>query len=349
MRMLDRGRWSPGGAIRGAGLALLILSCAGLARAGDEFDPQQLSSFISEMVAEHGFGEAQLREVLGQARLSRDVLAKISRPAEAKPWHEYRLIFLTDKRVAEGVEFWRSNADTLDQAAARYGVAPEVMVAIIGVETFYGRLSGGHRVLDALATLAFDYPRRASFFRGELESFLLLTRAQGVDPLSLTGSYAGAMGMPQFMPSSFLAYAVDFDADGHTDIWSDPDDAIGSVGNYLARHGWEPGAPVVAPASIEAGRYRELLSGELKPSTAAGELEGYGVQSLVGLAPETKVTLIELQASATDLEHWLGLQNFYVITRYNRSALYAMAVHQLAEAIRAGHAARGATAQAVGR
>lgn len=324
--------------IEATALAALALSALAV-RAEGGFNDAELSRFVDRMVAEHRFDEAQLRALFAAARRSDEVLAKVSRPAEAKPWHQYRSIFLTEERIRGGVEFWERHAEALSQASERYGVPAEVMIAILGVETFYGRLTGGHRVIDALATLAFDYPKRAPFFRGELESFLLLTRDQGVDPLSLSGSYAGAMGVPQFMPSSYLAYAVDFDGDGRTDIWSTPDDAIGSVGNYLARHGWEPGAPVVAPASVIDGRYQDLLKKGLEPSATVAALARYGVAPGAGLGPDTRVALVELAASPERNEYWLGLQNFYAITRYNRSPLYAMAVHQLAEAIRAGRGA----------
>lgn len=319
------------------GLGLGAFS-AGL-QAGGGFNDAELQAFIDEMSAEHQFDPAELRALFQQAELSKDILALMSRPAEGMPWHRYRPIFLTEERIEAGRAFWAEHAETLERAAERYGVPPEVIVAVIGVETYYGRITGGHRVIDALATLAFDYPRRAKFFRGELEAFLILARQQGVDPLSLSGSYAGAMGLPQFMPSSYRAYAVDFDQDNQADIWNNPADAIGSVANYLARHGWERSAPLVSAARVQDQRHRALLDKGLKTSTRAAELEGFGVSPAAPLEPATEVGLIELEAAPDRAEHWLGLKNFYVITRYNRSPLYAMAVHQLAEAIRAARPA----------
>jgi len=308
------------------------------------FDPGNLQHFIRTMARTHGFNDVMLKQLFRQAKLEPAILTAIAKPAESKPWYQYRSIFLTQERVDAGVVFWRTNAWQLHEAYTDYGVSPEIIVAIIGVETFYGRNRGKYRVIDALATLAFNYPERAAFFRGELEHFLLLTRDQRVDPLLLMGSYAGAMGLPQFMPSSYRSYAVDFDSDGVTDIWQNSGDAIGSVGNYLRRHGWQREAPIVVPASVRGQMYLHLLSASVKPTTEVAQAEQFGVTPQTSLARHTKVTLIELQSESA-MEYWLACNNFYVLTRYNQSPLYAMAVYQLAEAIRNGYSQYKAAVQ----
>lgn len=316
-------------------LAPLLFCSMPYPAAAVSFDRGDLDVFVERMVSQHHFDEGSLRRLLAAAEPSADVIARITRPAEGKPWHQYRQIFLTPERIRAGVAFWAGNAATLDRAQTRFGVAPEIIVAIIGVETFYGRLTGGHRAIDALATLAFDYPRRASYFTGELEAFLLLTRDQALDPLQLTGSYAGALGMPQFMPSSYRAYAVDFDGDGHADIWQSPADAIGSVGNYLGQHGWQRDGAITVPAIVQGEAYRDLLDPDLVPNVPAARLAGHGVRAATPIPDNVEVELVELEAAPDATELWIGFQNFYVITRYNKSPLYAMAVFQLAAAIRA--------------
>jgi len=208
------------------------------------FDPRQLQAFIAALADKDQFSRAALETLFRQARLQQRILDAIARPAEGKPWYQYRPIFLTGKRIRLGVEFRHRHRAALARAERQYGVPAAIITAIIGVETFYGRHAGHYRVIDALATLGFNYPKRGGFFRQELRHFLLLTREQGLSPRDLVGSYAGAMSMPQFMPSSFRSYAVDFDGDGVKDIWSSPVDAIGSVANYLSRHGWEAGGGI---------------------------------------------------------------------------------------------------------
>ncbi|WP_437422506.1 lytic murein transglycosylase B [Stutzerimonas chloritidismutans] len=312
----------------GVGLVGFVASMQ-VAQAGD-YEGEKVAEFVDEMTRDYGFASEQLADLLAQAERKQGILDAISRPAErVKPWKEYRPIFLTEARVAQGVDFWRENEAALTRAEAEYGVPAEIVVAIIGVETFYGRNTGGHRVIDALATLGFDYPPRQPFFRQQLKEFLLLAREEQVDPLTLTGSYAGAMGLPQFMPSSFRAYAVDFDADGHIDIWKNPVDAIGSAANYFKQHGWLPDAPVVARARPEGDRHAEGLTEGLEPVLTAAQLRELGWQTDVQIPDETLVTAFRLDGAEGD-EYWIGLPNFYVITRYNRSIMYAMAVHQLA-------------------
>ncbi len=304
---------------------------AGQASAGDYRNSPQVDEFVGEMTRDYGFAGEQLFGLFAQVERKQAILDAISRPAEkVKPWSAYRPIFITEARVARGLEFWRQHQDTLARAEQEYGVPAQMIVAIIGVETFYGGNTGSYRVVDALSTLAFDYPPRAPFFRKELREFLMLAREEQVDPLSVKGSYAGAMGLPQFMPSSFRAYAVDFDGDGRINIWSNPVDAIGSVANYFKRHGWQPGEPVVSAARVKGERVEEGLSPGLDPLKNIGQLRALGWASGDALSDDLPVTAFRLQGAEGD-EYWLGLPNFFVITRYNRSVMYAMAVNQLAE------------------
>ena len=318
--------------------ALLGLCAAGCvpvsgASSGDYQGSAQVREPIEEMTLSHGFAAEQLEALFAEAERKQVILEAISRPAErVKPWSEYRPIFLTDARIARGVDFWREHEAALSRAEREYGVPAEVIVAIIGVETFYGRNTGSYRVLDALSTLCFDYPPRAPFFCQQLREFLLLAREEQVDPLRLKGSYAGAMGLPQFMPGSFRAYAVDFDGDGRIDIWNNPVDAIGSVASYFKRHGWVTGASVVSRVQADGERVEEGISPGLEPTLSVAELRELGWRSELSLDDGLSVTAIRFDGEAGE-EYWLGLPNFYVITRYNRSAMYAMAVHQLGEAL----------------
>lgn len=297
--------------------------------------------FINEMAGQHGFDRTALRALFDRVNLSPEVLSAISRPVESKPWYKYRPIFVTSARTHAGSTFWRHNSRLLEQAERRYGVPSQVILAILGVETFYGRHMGNHRVADALATLAFHYPPRARFFRGELEQLLLLSREQQLDPLSLRGSYAGAMGLPQFISSSYRHYGVDFDGDGVIDLWNNTGDAIASVANYLKSHGWEVEQPVAVRAHITSRAYARFLDKRLEPSVDIRTLKQAGIIPESGIDGNPLAVLIPLETE-TGYEYWLGLKNFYVITRYNRSPLYAMAVYQLSEAILEsyeGHAA----------
>lgn len=301
----------------------------------DYADRADVQEYVVELAAEHGFNEQDLLALFGEAERQDRILQSIARPAERTlKWHEYRDIFLKEPRISQGLEFWEENEETLTQAAARYGVAPEFIVAILGVETRYGRNAGSYRVLDALTTLAFDYPPRSSFFRKELTAYLLLAREEGRDPRWFKGSYAGAMGYGQFIPTSFRAYAVDFDDDGLRDIWTNESDAIGSIANYFARHGWEPDGPVAQRVTVEGSAADGLANESLKPKRTVGELRELGV-SIDSLAATEKASLYQM-AVENGTEYWLGLNNFYVITRYNRSRLYALAVFQLSQEILAG-------------
>lgn len=309
----------------------LLLPVLPIAAAATTLDRQETQAFIQDMVKRHGFTEADLRDIFTRAEIVDSILEAIAKPAEKKPWYQYRPIFLTPDRVRRGVEFWEDHAEPLARAEALFGVPAEIIVAIIGVETSYGRITGRYKVINALATLAFAYPPRAGFFAGELEQFLLLCRERGVDPHSLTGSYAGAMGLPQFMPSSFRDYAVDFDRDGVIDLAGNKADAIGSVGNYFKAYGWIPGAPITRPVEVKGKDYRRFLRAGLAPDTTAGALAGRGLTT-GNLPPETEVKLLEFENQDRS-EYWIGFQNFYVISRYNNSMLYSMAVYQLATEI----------------
>ena len=293
---------------------------------------REKSAFIDTMVAKHQFSEDELANVFEQVEIKDDVLKKIAAPAEAMPWYKYRKIFLTDARIKEGAVFWRQHAETLKQVSEQYGVPPEIIVAILGVETLYGRRTGSYRVIDALATLAFAYPPRSRFFTAELEQFLLLCREEKVSPLQPTGSYAGAMGMPQFMPSSFRSFAADFNEDGNRDLWHDPKDAIASIANYFKAHGWIRNQPIAVQVFAKNENYKTLLNDRIKPDLRIDELESNRVEFSRPLPLDSKVKLLALEQEHGD-ELWAVLDNFYVITRYNHSSLYAMAVYQLSQAL----------------
>jgi membrane-bound lytic murein transglycosylase B len=314
-------------------IALLLCAAAGPAPAIDVRRPE-VKDFIGHMADTSSFKKRQLKKLLKAAQSQPAIIEAMDKPAEkAKPWFEYRPIFVTEKRIREGTDFWIAHRQALDQASVRSGVAPEYLAAILGVETFYGRLTGSYRVLDALATLAFDYPARAKFFRDELEQFLLLTRDLNLDPLKVKGSYAGAMGAPQFMPSNYRRYAVDADADGHIDLWANWPDVCASVGNYLKEHGWNAGEPVLSEASVAAEKPTDLDGRKLALSETVGSLRTKGVSFDSSLAEDAPALLIA--ADEADGVHWrVGYNNFYVITRYNHSALYAMAVFELAAAVK---------------
>ncbi len=293
-----------------------------------------VKEFIAHMADTSPFSKHQLRKLLKAAQSQPAIIEAMDRPAEkAKPWFEYRPIFITERRIREGTDFWIAHRQALDQASVHSGVAPEYLAAILGVETYYGRLTGSYRVLDALATLAFDYPARAKFFRDELEQFLLLTRDAGLNPLSVKGSYAGAMGAPQFMPSNYRRYAVDADADGHIDLWTNWPDVCASVGNYLKEHGWNDGEPVLSEASVDSEKPTDLDGRKLALSETVGSLRTKGVSFDSSLSADAPALLIAVDE--TDGTHWrVGYNNFYVITRYNHSALYAMAVYELAAVLK---------------
>ncbi len=306
-------------------LALLLLASPCVRAA----DLPGIPQFIDEMVAKHQFNRDELVQVFQRAQHRQSIIDAISTPATIKPWAEYRALFINPKRINGGLQFWQSHAEALQRAGKQYGVPQEIIVALIGVETMYGNNSGKHSVLDALTTLAFDYPRRAVFFRGELEQYLLLAREQDFELFKTQGSYAGAVGIPQFMPSSYRKYAVDFSGDGKTDLLHDPVDAIGSVANYLKQYGWLSGEPVAARASAgENGLAVSLAGSQTVAAWAAA-----GVQPDQQVEADKAARLIDFTV-LEGKEFWLAFKNFDVITRYNNSDFYAMSVHQLAEALR---------------
>ncbi|MBV8030857.1 MAG: lytic murein transglycosylase B [Betaproteobacteria bacterium] len=319
----------------GAALVAALLARGAAAEPAPYASRPEVQAFIHEVVERHGFVEKELVFLFSRVRPVEPVLKAISAPPDkARSWPEYRSLFLNERRIALGTEFWRSQRRALARAEREFGVPAEYIVAILGVETLYGRNTGRYRVVDALSTLAFDYPPRADFFRDELVSYLLMARDEGLDVFSLRGSYAGAFGMPQFMPGSARRYAVDFDSSGAIDLSRSAADAIGSVANFLLRHGWHPGEAVLVPASVQGEAWRAYATGSVEPLYTMAELSSAGVSAAQAPAPSERVALIELGGAGTTAEYRLGLQNFYALTRYNRSAFYACAVHDLAAAIR---------------
>jgi membrane-bound lytic murein transglycosylase B len=306
-------------------LFLIIMSQFVYADIHNEPDVQK---FINQMVQKHGFNIKHLNTVFSKAKISTSILDAISRPAEAMPWYKYRQIFIRKDRIELGRKFITENKELLDAAEDKFGVPPEIIAAIIGVETRYGSNKGSYNVVDSLVTLGFRYPKRASFFRSELEHFLLLAREQGIDPNIIKGSYAGAMGIPQFISSSYRTYAIDFDNDGKIDIWENVADAIGSVANYFKMHGWEKGKLITLKANVAGNNIEEVLGNSLEPDKTIRELMDYGIATDISIADNTQARLLKYELEKGE-EYWLGLNNFYVITRYNHSALYAMAVFQL--------------------
>ena len=312
----------------------LLLALSSTAHAIDTTQPNVLA-FIDRMVSTYGFDRDALSATLEGAERKENILEAIAKPAERTlNWGEYRDIFITRERINAGAKFWQDNADTLARIAETSGVPEEILVGIIGVETYYGRITGGYRVLDALSTLAFHYPPRSKFFTRELEQYLLLVREEGLDANDPTGSYAGAMGRPQFMPSSFRAYAIDSTGDGKRDIWTNWADVAGSVANYFNAHGWRSGQPVVEQAtlgSLWSGPAPEPAN-TLKPKDTVESLSRKGVMFATELDADDKAALLTYEGH-DGLEHWVGYHNFFVITRYNRSAMYALAVYQLGEEV----------------
>jgi membrane-bound lytic murein transglycosylase B len=300
----------------------------------------ELREFIDTMVTRHGFERKVLERWFTDAQLRPNFVAAMDRPREALPWFEYRKGFVTDERIRWGVAYWDQNRAALERAEREYGVPPEIILAIIGVETAYGRNKGQSNSLDALLTFSFSYPRRAPFFRRELEEFLLLTRELKTEPSRIAGSYAGALGIPQFMPSSYRAYAIDFDNDGRRDLFNSNADAIGSVANFLRQHGWSPGQPVADPTVPDGPLYTWLAELGVKPLMPLKQWINYGIVPLraTPLVPDTdndRMAALLLMRGETGPMYYLGYDNFYTITRYNRSQNYAMAVYDLGRGIRA--------------
>ncbi|HXV59125.1 MAG TPA: lytic murein transglycosylase B [Vicinamibacteria bacterium] len=296
--------------------------------------PPAIDAFIEEMAAKHGFDKSELEVAFGRVRSQKTIIELMDRAVEPKPWDEYRNLFVNPEKLEGGERFWRDHHRALERARERYGVPEEIITAVIGIESHYGRHLGRFNVLEALVTLAFDYPRRSGTFRLELEHYLLLAREEGIIGLESTrGSYAGAMGIAQFMPGSYRRYAIDFDGDGRRDLLRSAEDAIGSVANYFTAHGWQSDQPIAAPVQIVGGSTEPFQSSRLSTRYRLEELKALGVEAPGVYALDSRVIPVKL-SNRVDTEYWLGFDNFYVITRYNQSTYYAMAVHQLAAALR---------------
>lgn len=317
--------------------ATLLLNSS--AYAGDVVTPYperaEVQAFIDRMAKTHGFDAEDLRRIFADAEFQPSIVKAMEPAASplARSWERYRLRFVNQDRIDRGIAFMRAYADDLKRARQRYGVPEEIIAAIIGVETLFGQHAGRYRVLDALTTLAFDYPRRADYFRGELEQFLLLVREQRLEYGEVLGSYAGAIGLPQFMPTNVRLLGVDFDGDGRVDLRNSVVDAIGSVAHYLAVHGWQSGAPIADPVDFERPVPDAWLQ-DIRPELTRQDIKTVGYRTETALGDELSFAVIPLETPRKPPEFWLGFQNFYVITRYNKSTFYAMSVLQLAQALR---------------
>ena len=300
----------------------------------------QANELVDKIASEQNLNHSWVEAVIRDAKFKEEIIAAITKPAEKFPWYRYRKIFLTQGNVEMGVRFWSRYKDILERAKEKYGVDPEVIVAIIGVETRYGRITGKHRVIDSLITLALGYPRRSEFFGRELSEFMRLAHDEGLDPFMMKGSYAGAMGIPQFISSSYRNYAVDFNNNGSRDLLREPDDAIGSVANYLKEHGWELGIPIYEEVSVPDSVDNPKITEGLAPDTTYGLLRNSGLifSSDIQVENELSVGVVRLESNPDEFKYRIGFPNFYVITKYNRSPLYAMAVAELSEQIALAYA-----------
>jgi len=304
-------------------------------KSGDYSNRADVNAFVEKLARNSEYSEEELVALFSEVKKQEHLFDLLNRPAEKElEWYQYRPIFIKPKRIDLGVKFWRDNQQLLSEVSVKTGVPEHIIVAIIGVETYYGIYKGKDLVLDSLVTLAFDYPKRASFFTRELEQFLLLVKEQKLNARELKGSYAGAMGMPQFIASSYRSYAVDFDGDGQVNLFDSIADITASVANYFVKHGWRTKEAVAGPLTVQEVNSIEKLTPGVKPSYKWSDLAQSGLQSKTELAPDTAVALVRLEQK-NHSEYWVGMQNFYVITRYNHSELYAMAVYQLSLLIKA--------------
>ena len=302
---------------------------------GDYKNRADVEDFIDKMVAKKLYTQEQLITLFSQVKQQKRLFKKMNNAAERKlTWGRYSKIFLTEKRITQGIAFYKKHKALLDKVSKQYKIPQEIIVAIIGVETYYGRIKGNDPVFDTLVTFAFDFPKRAKFFTSELEHFLALSKEYNVSVTKATGSYAGAMGMPQFISSSYRAYAVDFDGDNKVDLWDSIPDIVASVANYFHMHGWHPGEGITYPLSL-GNKQASSLKTDLKPRYTYRDFKAKGLSVKPNLSDDTKMSMINLEQKSTH-DYWAGLHNFYVITRYNHSSLYAMAVYQLSQKIKNG-------------
>lgn len=300
-------------------LSAFFLFC--LLQVHGQVDTNAVREFIESFETKHG---RSIEEIISKAKFQQEIIDKISRPAEGTmTWERYRKIFIKEERIAAGVEFWNTHAEVIEKVSIDTGVPPEVILGIIGVETYFGRIKGSYKVLDALYTLGFGYPKRAKFFRSELEKFLILVDTEDLDALSIEGSYAGAMGYSQFMPSSYIAYAKSYEPEGNADLMNSPEDAIASVANYIKVHRWQEGAPIASKANFTR-EVTNLNKQVLRPKNNLSDYTKIGIVPDAEISGDPKATLVKL-----DEDYWFGFYNFYVITRYNHSPMYAMAVYEL--------------------
>lgn len=310
-------------------VALLLITSSVLGQA----DQAKVEAFAKDYASTHDVSEQKIIDLLNKATYREDIIEKISRPAEGTmTWGRYRKIFITDERITAGVNFWNEHEATLAKVSEDTGVPEEVILGIIGVETYFGKIKGSYKVLDALYTLAFGYPKRSSFFTKELGIFLELAESEGLETAEVQGSYAGAMGYSQFMPSSYKAYAKSFDEGGTSDLIGSPEDAIASVANYLKVHRWKKGEPITSRAKMTR-KITGLNDQQLRPKNKVSDYTAIGFKPAETLSADLPATMIILDGEKGD-EYWFGMYNFYVITRYNHSKLYAMAVTQLGQAIK---------------
>lgn len=297
-----------------------------------QVNQEAVNQFVRDFSEKHDVTVESVKAILDQATYQEEIIAKISRPAEGTmTWGRYRKIFITDERANAGLKFWEENEEALNKVSTDSGIPVEIILGIIGVETYFGKIKGDYKVLDALYTLSFAYPKRSKFFKSELDHFLVLAGEEDLDAKNIKGSYAGAMGYSQFMPSSYRAYAKSFDKDGTRDLMDSPEDAIASVANYLKVHRWKKGQPITTKAK-KTRAISNLNKQVLRPKNKVSDYTAIGFESSDALDPNLPATMILLE-NETETEYWFGLYNFYVITRYNHSKLYAMAVYQLSQSI----------------
>jgi len=315
------------------GLVFLPFPTAASVISGDYKNRAEVDAFVNQLAVSSDYSQAELVELFSQVKNQRHLFERMDRPAEKLSWFKYRRIFLTEKRISKGVKFWRENLELIQQVSDKYQVPAEIIVAILGVETFYGAYKGKSPVFDTLVTFAFDYPKRAKFFLRELEQYLLLCKEQGLAPRQLKGSYAGAMGMPQFISSSYRAYAVDFDGDQQVNLFESMADVLASIANYFNKHGWRAGEPITRKLSVIELNQVDKLKPGVKLNYRGAELNAHGLVAKPALPALDKLAFISLEQIDHN-EYWAGWNNFYVITRYNHSELYAMAAFQLSQQIK---------------